>query len=70
MPFSIQQVRHFPGLASFYRRLVRNFSSLMGPVTEVLKGKRFEWTEAAQRAFESIKDRLISAIILALANFT
>jgi len=41
----------------------------MALVTEILKGKKFEWTEAAQKAFDSIKDKLTSAPILALPNF-
>ena len=66
VPTSIQQVY---GLASFYKRFVRSFSSLMAPITEVLKGKKFEWTDKAQKAFDSIKDNLTSAPILALPNF-
>jgi len=33
------------------------------------KKESFEWTKAAQRAFETVKDRLCSTPILALPNF-
>ena len=69
-PTSIQQVRSFHGLASFYRRFVSNFSSIMAPVTEVLKARQFIWSEQAQQAFEEIKERLTSAPILALPSFS
>ena len=70
VPTSIQQVRSFHGLASFYRRFVRNFSTIITPMIEVIKGRTFEWNGAAQAAFEEIKERLTSAPVLALPSFS
>ena len=39
-------------------------------MTEVLKGKIFEWSDQAQFAFEEIKRRLTSASVLALPDFS
>ena len=36
-PSSIVDVRSFHGLASFYWRFVKNFSSIVAPLTERLK---------------------------------
>ena len=36
-PKSITKVRSFHDLASFYRRFVKNFSTLAAPLTEVIK---------------------------------
>ena len=36
-PMSIRQVRSFHGMASFYRRFVSNFISIMAPMTKVLR---------------------------------
>jgi len=68
-PASLNQVRSFHGLASFCRRFVKDFSSIVAPMTEVLKGKTFEWNERANAAFEEIKARLCQAPVLALPNF-
>ena len=68
-PKTITEVRSFHGLVSFYRRFIPHFSSVMAPVTDCMKGKKFEWTEEAGIAFEKIKTLLTSAPILVLPNF-
>lgn len=70
-PSTLSETRSFHGLASFYRRFVPQFSSLMAPHTDCIRRDGvFVWTPDATIAFEIIKSKLISAHILALPDFT
>ena len=69
-PKSVTEVRSFHGLASFYRRFVKDFSTLAAPLNEVLKKNvGFKWGEKQEEAFNVLKQKLTNAPILALPNF-
>ncbi|KAL1204567.1 RNA-directed DNA polymerase-like protein [Cardamine amara subsp. amara] len=69
-PTTIGHVRSFHGLASFYRRFVRNFSTLAAPLTSVIKKDvAFKWGSAQEEAFNKLKDSLTHAPVLVLPNF-
>lgn len=65
----IRQVRSFVGLASYYRRFVRNFAIVMRPLTDLLgKNVTFNWGDDQKEAFEQIKRILTDYPVLRIYN--
>ena len=53
------------GFGNYYRRFIKNFSSIVKPLTLLTKkNQKFEWGEAQQHAFETLKSAFTSAPIL------
>ncbi|RDX84528.1 Retrovirus-related Pol polyprotein from transposon gypsy, partial [Mucuna pruriens] len=69
-PKSVNDVRSFHGLASFYKHFVKDFSTFDVPLNEIVKKDvGFKWEESQERTFQALKNRLTHAPILALPNF-
>ena len=67
-------IKRYIGMASWYRKLIKNFSELIVPLLNIIKGKKtkqtVEWTELAKNSFENIKQRPISTLVLRNPDFS
>lgn len=69
LPKTVTEVQSFLGLANYYRRFIKNFAKIAGPLTQLThKDRTFEMDDAAINAFEELKERLVNAPVLRLAR--
>ncbi|GJU97381.1 putative reverse transcriptase domain-containing protein [Tanacetum coccineum] len=68
-PRTPTKVRSFLGLVGYYRRFIKNFSKIAKSLTILTqKGKVFDWGEEQELAFQTLKDKLCNAPVLALLD--
>ncbi|GJZ73095.1 putative reverse transcriptase domain-containing protein [Tanacetum coccineum] len=66
-PKTPTEIRSFLGLARYYKRFIANFSNIAKPLTLLTqKNKKFKWGDEQKNAFQTLKDILCDAPILAL----
>ena len=64
-PKNASEVRSFHGLAGFYRRFIKNFSTIAAPLNVLVKKNvGFVWGDAQEHAFNELKDKLCNALCL------
>ena len=70
VPNTKKELMRFLGLAGYYRGFCRNFSTIVAPLTDLLKAKvKFLWSPECQSAFESVKTLLCASPVLAAPQF-
>ncbi|WMV32859.1 hypothetical protein MTR67_026244 [Solanum verrucosum] len=70
-PLTPTDIRSFLGLPGCYRRFVEGFSSIASPLTSLTQKKaKFVLSEAREKSFQVLKDRLTSASVLTLSEGT
>ena len=72
IPQSLKEVRQFLGVASYYRKFVKDFANLAAPMYDLNKksAKQFEWTDECNDAFLCLKRFLTSAPVLVYPDFS
>ena len=69
-PKSVKDIRSFLGLASFYRRFIKNFSLKARPLTDLTRESvPWNWQAKEEKAFCELKRSLVVAPILHMPNF-
>nr|GEU35410.1 putative reverse transcriptase domain-containing protein [Tanacetum cinerariifolium] len=70
-PTTPTEVRKFLGLAGYYRRFIEGFSLISKPLSKLTqKDKKYEWGMEEEKAFQTLKQKLCFAPILALPEGT
>ncbi len=67
----VPALRSFLGLASYYRKFIKNFAKIATPLTNLLKKSTgtYEWDGTCDEAFEALKCILVKALVLKLPDF-
>jgi len=70
-PDTKKKIRSFLGLASYYRKFIPHFAAIALPLTDMtkkLEPSTVVWSDAAETAFQTLKERLTSSPILRLPD--
>jgi hypothetical protein len=68
-PNNVTEVRIFLGATQYWRKFIANFSSIAAPLHAVTSVKQvFQWGGKQQKAFDTLKEKISSAPVLALPN--
>src|SRR5271155_556085 len=64
-PKTVREVRAYLGYTGYYRKFVDGYAKIAGPLYDLLRlDAKFIWTPACQRAFDVLKERMLTAPIL------
>ena len=70
-PGNAKAVRQFLGLASYYRRYIKNFANIAAPLHHITeKSAQFSWNQECEEAFLTLKQQLLQSPILIFPNFS
>jgi RNase H-like domain found in reverse transcriptase len=70
-PQDLKYLQSFLGQCNYYRRFVRNYSTIASPLSDLTKKAiPFKWGESQDKVFKELKDKLMTAPILMSADMS
>lgn len=70
-PLNAKDVRRLMGMANWYRRFLPDYAAITAPIYNLLrKGVKFEWSAQADKAWQTIKDALMSQPLLTSPDYS
>ena len=64
-PRKVKDVQSFLGLANFYRKFIKDFSTIARPLHDLTKkDQKFSWNKEQEKAFQVLKEKLVTAPVL------
>ncbi|XP_071687650.1 uncharacterized mitochondrial protein AtMg00860-like [Rutidosis leptorrhynchoides] len=70
-PKTLTEIKSLLGLAGYYRRFIKDFSKIAGPLTKLTrKDVTFRWSDEQENAFQTLKRLFCQAPVLALLEGT
>ena len=74
---TVHDVRSFLGFVGYYRKFIKSFSAIVAPLSDLTKtannkdpllNKQVKWGREEKQAFQTIKEKVCNAPVLALPN--
>nr|GEV09935.1 hypothetical protein [Tanacetum cinerariifolium] len=69
IPSTLKQLKGFLGLTGYYRRFIKDYTSISQHLVALPKKDAFKWNPLAELAYHKLKKAMVKALVLALPNF-
>ncbi|XP_053389322.1 uncharacterized protein LOC128552313 [Mercenaria mercenaria] len=70
-PHNVTEIRSFLGLCGYYRKFILGYPQIARPLVRLTeKNTRFSWDTDCEESFKTLKNKLITAPILAHPDFS